>query len=584
MATLTELNIYSPNIEKVDPNNDKANQQLANRTLYLKTTLENLQNFISTYKNDSSKEITDLADKVDELANSVNDLSNTSQAMDERSILAQLTDINKTITELQKLYLSHTHNYAGSARPSGDANSVDVVEDTISEYCLVGSSEAIPNKLRRNAKIKVEGGTLTAPTFSGDLKGIAEKASQLANTPKITLSGDIVGSVDFAGNEDVVINTSLKEQTVSAGEYGTIGNYTLGTSGSITVPDITVNSMGLVTKIRNRTVTLPKNMGINGIASSMPTDKKIFVLGTSEQAEKSATYSQEGVFINNRHLYSNSKQVINTTDFQDLKNKTYEGYELQEACSRGVDDTVGGTPDDIRLITSNALYRHKHKYAISDTVDGKAKYVNLKDDNENKTYFVTNNDKDGVLSRNTTMYVQGKGIYAEDLNASKNMYIPGGKVWVESVEVPVDDNAWTGNADIAEDRSELVKKTREVMLNPNYYGDGNSGGTSGAKIFSGMLLSYLKNGYVPADNTNTELCDNLVLATTDGLDKSVLAMDNGKFDLRTSIYDGKSAYVGVKGQIIYDPPTTKGTVIKKIGFVEGSYLLFNPNGYALINK
>ena len=56
------------------------------------------------------------------------------------------------------------------------------------------------------------------------------------------------------------------------------------------------------------------------------------------------------------------------------------------------------------------------------------------------------------------------------------------------------------------------------------------------------------------------------------------------FNLRTSIYDGKSAYVGVKGQIIYDPPTAKGTVIKKIGFVEGSYLLFNPNGYALINK
>lgn len=584
MATLTEVNIYAPSIDKVDPNNDVANQQLANRTLYLKTTVENLQKFVNTYKTDNNKAYTDLSNQVADLTKNLTELQNTSSAMDEKSILQQLSEINKSLEDFKTTLTTHTHNYAGSAKPSGDANSVSVVEDTISEYCLVGSSDLIPNKLRRNNKIKVEGGKLTAQTFEGNLQGIAYSAEKLQNMPKITLSGDVVGSIDFAGNKDVIINTSLKEQTVSAGEYGTIGNYTLGSSGSITVPDITVNSMGLITKIRNRTVSLPTNLGINGITSSLPTDKKIYVIGTSEQAEKSATYTQNGVYIKDRHLYSNDKEVINTNDFQDLKNKTYEGFELNEACSRGVDETIGGSPDDNRLTTSNALYRHKHKYAISDSIDGKAKYVSIMEDNVNKTYLVNNNDKDGNLTKNTKIYVQGTGLYSEELTATRNMYIPGGKIWVDSVEVPIDENAWTGNADIAEDKSDLVKKTREVPLNKNYYGGGASGGITGVKIFSGTILTYMKDGYIPAENTDIEKCDNIVLATSDGLGETISVMDTGKYDLGNTSHDGENCYVGIKGQIMFIPPKDKGTIIKKIGYVENNMLVFNPNGYALVNK
>ena len=57
---LTETDIYSPSITSVDINNDVPNQQLANRTLYLKTSLEALKNYLATYKTDHTKEYNDL--------------------------------------------------------------------------------------------------------------------------------------------------------------------------------------------------------------------------------------------------------------------------------------------------------------------------------------------------------------------------------------------------------------------------------------------------------------------------------------------------------------------------------------------
>ena len=94
---LTETDIYSPSITSVDINNDVPNQQLANRTLYLKTSLEALKNYLATYKTDHTKEYNDLKNKVDKLSTDLTTLSNTSSAMDEKSILAQLKCITKWI-------------------------------------------------------------------------------------------------------------------------------------------------------------------------------------------------------------------------------------------------------------------------------------------------------------------------------------------------------------------------------------------------------------------------------------------------------------------------------------------------------
>ena len=63
---LAETDIYSPSITSVDINNDVPNQQLANRTLYLKTSLEALKNYLATYKTDHIKEYNDLPDNAKE--------------------------------------------------------------------------------------------------------------------------------------------------------------------------------------------------------------------------------------------------------------------------------------------------------------------------------------------------------------------------------------------------------------------------------------------------------------------------------------------------------------------------------------
>lgn len=579
MANITEQNIYSPSITKIDANNDIANQQLANRTLYLKTTIEALQKFVNTYQSQQTISDKALTDKVNEIVQTLNDLKSTSSAMDEKAILKNLTDMNKILKELQQQMVQHTHLYASSKRAGGDANSVEVLEDNISEFNIVGSTEQMPTKLRKSTKITIENDTIKAATFEGDLRGTAQLASKLQNTPKITLSGDVVGSAEFVGDKDVVIRTNLKDQSISAGEYGTVGNYQLGNSGSFTVPDITVNGLGIIAKIRNRTITLPKNMGINGITSALPTEKKIYILGSSEQTDKSPTYTQNKVYIDNSTLYSNDKEVINDSDFQQLRNKTYEGYELGSACERGVDETIGGSQDDNRLTTSNALFRHKHKYAVSDSIDGKSLYSKITDDVTNKGYLVTNNNMNGSLTRNPNVYTQGRGLFAEDLNAVKNMFIPGGKIWIDSVEVPISDDSWTGTADVSQDLSNLAKKTRDVQLNSDYAGNAGD-----VKIYAGTLLAYQANGYVPADNRNAELCDNIALANSDGTTSMIAIMTSGMYDLETTIHDGKNVYVGQNGGFVFEPVNTKGLICKKIGYVEGTYLIFKPSDYALLNK
>jgi len=579
MAAILETNIYSPSISKVDPNNDVANQQLANRTLYLKTTVDSLQKFLNTYKVEHSQEFNALTTQVNALANTLKNLESSSGNINEKGITDKLAEINKTLDELKEELKNHKHLYAGSKRAGGDANSVEVLEDNISEFNIIGSTDLLPSKLRKSTKITVENDTIKAGYFDGVLKGVSDSAMKLYNTPRITLSGDIVGSAVFDGDKDLVINTNLKDQSVAPGEYGTTGNYTLGSEGSFTVPSITVNSLGIITKIRNRTITLPKNLGVNGITSSLPTQKKIYVIGTSEQAERSATYSQTKVFIKDDHIYSNGNEAVNISDMQTLRNKIYEGYVLGDACARGVDSTIGGTPDDSRLVTSNALYRHKHRYALSDSIDGKSLYSVITDDNVNKGYVITNNNPNGSLNRNTNVYLQGNGLFGKDLTAIDNMYIPGGKIWIDSVAVPIEDDSWKGNADIKEDLTDVQKKTREVVVAKEL--QGNNGVIH---VYAGMLLAYKKNGYVLASNNNIELCDNVVLTATDATAQTVRVMDHGKYDLESEEHDGDNCYIGEDGRLIFAPTKTVGRINKKVGYVEGSFLIFNPSSYALLVK
>ena len=64
----------------------------------------------------------------------------------------------------------------------------------------------------------------------------------------------------------------------------------------------------------------------------------------------------------------------------------------------------------------------------------------------------------------------------------------------------------------------------------------------------------------------------------------IAIMTSGMYDLETTIHDGKNVYVGQNGGFVFEPVNTRGLICKKIGYVEGTYLIFKPSDYALLNK
>lgn len=64
-------------------------------------------------------------------------------------------------------------------------------------------------------------------------------------------------------------------------------------------------------------------------AGATNTSSKIFIIGATSQETNPQTYSQDTAYVDtDGHLYSNSKQVVNLSDSQNLTNKTYNGLTL----------------------------------------------------------------------------------------------------------------------------------------------------------------------------------------------------------------------------------------------------------------
>lgn len=571
MPSLIENNVYSPVIDSVDVNNDVANLELANRTLYLKNSIDNLQSYVNTFKSNNDVDINNLKTALSNLSSIVNTISTSTSQIDLTKIATNLTDITKQISDLQTSLKTHTHNYAASSVPSGDASTVSIVDDSISTLYPVGTSSSTPTKLRRNSNIKIENSSITANEFIGSLTGEAKSALNLSNNPSITLTGEVIGSNKFNGFDNLIITSTLKEQNITPGDYGAVGSYTLSSDGTLTIPTLSVNSSGVITSIKNNSIKLPNNLGINGITSAINTNKKIFLVGVSEQSDKAPTYSQTNSFLYNGKVYSNNSEVVNINDKQNLTNKTYNNYTLNDACSYGVDNTIGGTDkDNTRLVTSNSLFNHTHKYASSDDVNGKATYVKL---NSNigtlNQYLITSDNDLGSLNKDKSTFISNGILTSSSINATSNMYIPGGKIWIEAIEVPTTSDAYEGSADSEATKDGYVKETREIVLQ------------DGLSCKAGTLLSYKAGGYIYADNSSMSTSDNLMLATIDSLYNVVSAMSSGQFNLNDTSHDGEDCYVGVNGQMIFGFPDGDKIYIKKIGYVEGKYLIFSPNKYSI---
>ena len=111
--------------------------------------------------------------------------------------------------------------------------------------------------LNYSSVINVDGSanvTLKLPrTIKADLAGNAETATKFYYDKSVTLTGDVTGTASSKAGWSIA--TTLANSGVTAGSYGPTANVTGSNNTTISVPQIKVNSKGLVTSITNRTYT-----------------------------------------------------------------------------------------------------------------------------------------------------------------------------------------------------------------------------------------------------------------------------------------------------------------------------------------
>lgn len=170
------------------------------------------------------------------------------------------------------------------------------------------------------------GGTFTIPTVTYDAQGhITAKGTTtmtMPGNPNTNKSHKIISGTKADGTTNIVSasassgDITLGDSGVTAGEYGPTANATPGYGSTFNVPDIKVNSKGIVTSVTNRTVKIPAsdNTDTKNTTGSTNTDSKIFLVGATSQAANPQTYSHDTAYVGtDGHLYSNSAKVLSTT-------------------------------------------------------------------------------------------------------------------------------------------------------------------------------------------------------------------------------------------------------------------------------
>ncbi len=560
-------------------------EQLSNRTLYLKNNLEELTNFVDNLKtNFDSHVVSNLNDfsglraSLTNLQTSLENLSGTVTLNDE-SDQQKFNNLLQRIYDLQESFNNMEYKYAASDKESGDALTVATQKVFATEMSLVGVDNISTNKLKYNTSITVDQSTLKATTFKGNLDGEAKTAKKLTNKLNFTLYGDISGSVNFDGSEDVKINTSISANpngNVAEGTYGPGLDQIIKPGEVFYVPEFTVSKSGLITKIANREMSLTIDADIlNKTINNDNTDEKILLIGTLNQGTRQRTYSNAAVFERNGKLYSQYNEVADVESEQNLNNKTINGYKINEAAEREIDDTPGGTIDSDKLVTSNALARHTHDYAIGS--NGRAEKVVLNNNSDKHGYIVTSSESDKIgIDENISVKSGGitaKSISANEISVTDSFYIPGGKIWVEEVS----GEGVTGiTPEIENILSELNEMKRIVASL-------DTDTIHASKIYKKQtcvpmqLLTYNSGSYRLADNRNEVLCQNLALALNEpDSENNINVLTYGIYILPTDEHDGCGCYVGQDGEIWFERPYEEDLVIKKVGYVAKNKLIFRP--------
>ena len=560
-------------------------EQLSNRTLYLKDSLESLKEVVNalkedvtTHKNSNLTDFSQVRATIQSLSNSLTALNNIITSNDENT-QKTLNDLQESLSELQNDFETMEYRYAASDQESGDALTVSTQKVYNTELSLIGVSSTEPNKLKYNDAITIERNTIKATTFKGNLQGEAQSAKKFTNKLNFTLYGDISGSVSFDGSEEVKLETNITpnpDGTVPTGTYGPGMDVIINPGESFYVPEFTVSKTGLITKIVNRELTLTLDPDVlNRTVNNDATNDKILLLGAPNQGTRQRTYSNAAVFERNGILYSRYNEVVDVESEQSLNNKTVNGYKIKEAAGREVDDTIGGVIGSNKLITSNALAQHSHNYADGD--EGRAKTIVL-NDNSNTTGFIVTNSEDNKVGIDRNISVSAGKITAKNINidnmyATQSAHIPGGKIWIEQV-------SGSGIIGITPDIEYVLGELNALK---RIFANLDTDTIHIGKMYKKQtctemqLLSYNNDSYRLADNRNEILSANLVLSLTPSdINHDVHVLTYGIYLLPTDEYDGCSCYVGQDGNVMFERPYEEDLVIKKVGYVAGNKFIFRP--------
>lgn len=215
------------------------------------------------------------------------------------------------------------------ALPSSDQIVGDVynVEDTGDNYAWDGSKRdklagvvdlsnyatkaEVNVKADDNEVVKLTGNQTIAGTktfssaISGSVTGNAGTATKLATARNIALTGDVTGTASFNGSANANITATLANSGVNAGNFGPQSNSSIAFGGTFSVPSLSVDAKGRVTKANSYTITLPAAptsvTGNAGTATKLQTARTISLTGavtgtaTSFDGSKNITISTTAV-------------------------------------------------------------------------------------------------------------------------------------------------------------------------------------------------------------------------------------------------------------------------------------------------
>ena len=561
-------------------------EQLSNRTLYLKNELRALSSFVDSinndldnHKNGNLNEISEIRAILTSLEESINNLEETVEN-DEQHDSNEFATLLEKLNLLQTAFENRNHKFAEAREEGGAAVSVETQKVFTTKISLAGVDDVDPTKLKYNSSITADQGTLQAVTFKGSLDGEAKTAQKLTEKVNVTLYGDVTGTAKFDGGSDLKINATItpnEDGTVPTGTYGPGMDLIVKPGEIFYVPEFTVSRAGLITKIANREVQITLDADIiNKTINNENTDAKILLIGTPNQGTKQQTYSNEAVFEKDGKLYSQFNEVVDVSSEQSMRNKTVNGVYIKEAAGKEIETDVNGNIGSDKLVTSDLLARHTHQYAEADE-DGKAKKVVL-DDNASETGKLVKSTDNETLCTDEHITVKSgeisaEGIKAKSINATNELIIPGGKLWIEEVN---GSGAISHTPEVEDLLAELNEMKRLIASL-----DTDTMHT--AKLFYEQscvpmqLLTYNGSSYRLADNRNEVLCANLALSLTNtDLDNNVTVLTYGTYLLPDDTYDGCPCYVGQNGEVLFERPYEENLVLKKVGYVAGNKLVFRP--------